>query len=216
MEGPDDLFERRYRRLRQEKRDGWNAEALAQSMYDLVCDVLRRDGVDRGALLDLGCGDGKLTLRLAQSGWAVCGIDISPTAVAWARERSRALGIPADFRAGNVLDLPFRPGNFDVAVDSFCFHCIIGADRRRFLSETFRVLKRDGVLIILSKCGSPKDPDYPFDPITRCKIENGRPTRYWGLPADIVAEIRAAGFAVADSRVFPHEQDLLVVNARRP
>ncbi len=107
-------------------------------------------------LLDLGCGYGKLTIKLEQNGFETSGIDISPTAISWANKRGKAKSVSANFQVGNVLHLPYRAEQFDSVVDSFCFHCIIGEDRKTFLSEAFRVLKSGGTLIIMTKCGDPK------------------------------------------------------------
>lgn len=208
-------FENSYRNLRQQNKDGWNTEELAQSQFKIVADILHRDNISSGILLDLGCGDGKLTIKLTQSGFETYGIDISPTAISWAIERAKAKSVTANFQVGNVLQLPYCAEQFDAVIDSFCFHCIIGEDRKTFLSEAFRVLKSGGVLIIMTKCGNPKDASYPFDPSTRCKIENGIPTRYMGLPESIIEEMKSTGFAILDYRILPYDQDLLVINARK-
>lgn len=196
-------------------KDGWNSEELAQSQFNIVTNILHRNHISSGTLLDFGCGDGKLTIKLAQAGLKSYGIDISPTAINWAKERLQAESANAEFRVGNVLAMPYQSGTFDIAVDSFCFHCIIGENRKKFLSESLRVLKKHGNLIIMSKCGDPKSPDYPFDPVKRCKIENGIPTRYMGLPEIIVEEVKNAGFAILDYQVFTYNQDLLVINAHK-
>ena len=67
----------------------------------------------------------------------------------------------------------------------------------------------------MTKCGDPKDANYPFDPLTRCKIENGIPTRYMGLPESITEEVKYAGFAILDYLILPYDQDLLVINAQK-
>lgn len=206
-------FENKYQNLKDQNKEGWNTEEISQSMFEKASNILKRDNICSGSLLDLGCGDGKLTIKFAKKGFEVYGIDISKTAVEWAEERSKAQSIATNFQVGSVLDLPYESEKFHIIIDSFCFHCIIGEDRRKFLSEAFRVLKNNGVLIIMTKCGNPKDPNYPFDPVTRCKVENGVPTRYMGLPQDIVAEIKNEGFKILDYQVFNYEQDLLVVNA---
>lgn len=208
-------FDESYRNLKTGNKDGWNSEELTQSQFDIVTSILQRNRISSGSLLDLGCGDGKLTIKLAQAGFTASGIDISPTAINWAKERLKARPANAEFRVGNVLALPYESDVFNVAADSFCFHCIIGESRKEFLSESLRVLKKHGNLIIMSKCGDPKDPDYPFDPVTRCKMENGIPTRYMGLPETIVEEVKNAGFAILDYQVFTYNQDLLVINARK-
>lgn len=173
-------FDESYPNLKVKKKDGWNSEELAQSQFHIVTNILHRNHISSGSLLDLGCGDGKLTIKLAMAGFIASGIDISPTAINWAKDRLHTEPTSAEFLVGDVLSLPYKSAVFDVAVDSFCFHCIIGENRKKFLSESHRVLKDYGNLIIMSKCGDPKDPNYPFDPKTKCKIENGVPTRYLG------------------------------------
>jgi len=75
----------------------------------------------RGArLLDAGCGTGALAVEAARRGAHVVAIDLSPTLVGLARERSpRDLGAGAiEFRVGDMLDPAL--GRFDhaVAMDS--------------------------------------------------------------------------------------------------
>lgn len=206
-------FEKSYQNLKEQNKEGWNPERISQSMFEISTKILQRDNVYNGSLLDLGCGDGKLTIKFAQDGYETYGIDISTIAISWAEERTKTQAIDAKFQVGSVLDLPYLSEKFNIVIDSFCFHCIIGEDRKKFLSEAFRVLTINGILIIMTKCGNPKDPNYPFDPITRCKIENGIPTRYMGLPESIVDEVKNAGFNILDYQVFNYAQDLLVINA---
>lgn len=47
-------------------------------MANRICSLLTRYGIDRGLLLDLGCGTGTLSLSLAQRGYEVIGTDCSP------------------------------------------------------------------------------------------------------------------------------------------
>lgn len=206
-------FEKSYQTLKKQNKEGWNPEVISKSMFEIATKVLKRDNIYNGSLLDLGCGDGKLTIKFAQNGYETYGIDISPTAISWAEERAETQSVDAKFQVGNALDLPYFSEKFNIVIDSFCFHCIIGKDRKKFLSEVFRVLTNNGILIIMTKCGNPKDPNYPFDPITRCKIENGMPTRYMGLSESIIDEVKNAGFNILDYQVFSYAQDLLVINA---
>jgi magnesium-protoporphyrin O-methyltransferase len=70
-------------------------------------------------LLDAGCGTGALAVELARRGASVVAIDLSPTLVDLARERTRALGeLDIDYRSGDMLDESL--GRFDhvVAMDS--------------------------------------------------------------------------------------------------
>jgi len=68
-------------------------------------------------VLDVPCGDGRLTLPLAARGCAMTGIDIAPEFLAAARAAAPEGGLDVDFRRGDMRDLPCSPG-FDAV---FCF-----------------------------------------------------------------------------------------------
>src|SRR5512135_3397038 len=57
---------------------------------------------ENSRVLDLGCSGGLHALELAKRGHRVMGIDLEPSAIALARERSSSMGIEADF---SVADL---------------------------------------------------------------------------------------------------------------
>ena len=70
-------------------------------------------------LLDAGCGTGALSLEAARRGAEVVAIDVSPTLIGLARERTARVGPGRiDFRVGDMLDPSL--GRFDhvVAMDS--------------------------------------------------------------------------------------------------
>lgn len=71
-------------------------------------------------LLDAGCGTGALSVEAARRGAEVVAIDVSPTLIGLARERTGAIPGPGriDFRVGDMLDPGL--GRFDhvVAMDS--------------------------------------------------------------------------------------------------
>ncbi|GAA1646654.1 hypothetical protein GCM10009790_29880 [Georgenia ruanii] len=72
-----------------------------------------------GRALDLGCGRGQHSARLARRGWEVVGVDVVPRAVDDARRR-RISG--ATFVVGDVTDLaPSELGTFDLFLDVGCF-----------------------------------------------------------------------------------------------
>ena len=68
-------------------------------------------------VLDAGCGTGALAVEAARRGARVTAIDLSPTLVALARERTPA-GLDIDFRVGDMADEAL--GRFDhvVGMDS--------------------------------------------------------------------------------------------------
>ncbi|HEX7701155.1 MAG TPA: class I SAM-dependent methyltransferase, partial [Kofleriaceae bacterium] len=107
---------------------------------------------------------------LVERGFDVTGIDISPTAIAWATERA----IPGTrFVVGDVV--AEIPGAYDFVIDGHCLHCIIGDDRSRMLANVRGALVPGGSLFVATMCGEITLPKLRacFDPITRCQVVDG-------------------------------------------
>jgi SAM-dependent methyltransferase len=67
-----------------------------------------------GRVLELGCGRGSISIRLAQWGYRVTGVDESQPMVAVALAAARRRGAEVDFRVGDLREIPER-GVFDAA-----------------------------------------------------------------------------------------------------
>ena len=66
--------------------------------------------------LEMGCGAGPNLIWLAQKGSRVSGVDISPTALALARENLKRAGCEdrvVELVEASVIDVPFRDASFD-------------------------------------------------------------------------------------------------------
>jgi SAM-dependent methyltransferase len=201
--------EKAYRSLREQpERPGWDTfEGLARDLA-LLEDVLGWPGVPRrGDLLEIGCGAGNVALHLAWKGWRVRGIDISPTAIAWARDNARSEGLHVHFAVGDVLTLDGeKDASQDLVLDGHCLHCIIGADRARVLASVQRVLRPGGAFLLRTMCNEPPPSMAQrngFDPATRCMVRDGVASRYIGRATDLLAELEAAGFRLLQWQVVP-------------
>lgn len=197
------IHDKQYQKLRADGKHGFTSEEDVRDMFAFVEAVLQKEGRSpAGRLLELGCGDGCLTLPLAQKGFETYGIDISPTAIVWAKEKAQAQALNPDFRIGNVLDLPYPDDFFDLVVDGHCLHCIIGEDRERFLSQAFRVTRPGGLFLVMTMCNEPPEAIQQwYDPLTRYQVHDGLAGRYFGLPEDILKEISSSGFAIKFSEM---------------
>ncbi len=109
--------------------------------------------VERGLVrpqraLDLGCGAGRNALHLARRGFEVDAVDLSPTAVAWARERAHdaEAGHRVRFVCGDAFNEPALSGPYDLVYDSGCFHHLPPHRRVSYLDLLDRVLAPGGHL----------------------------------------------------------------------
>jgi len=189
-----------YKSRKNEGMPGWDSASQIKKNIATLENLFQDEGVPKkGKLLELGCGAGNSTLWLAEKGYDVSGVDISPTAIDWAREKALEKNMKAVFQVGNVVDLKeYSNDFFDIVLDGHCFHCIIGEDRKQFLKNAGRVLKPGGVFLIMSMCGEITDDliQKHYDPETRCLIRGGTAIRYLGLAEDILEEIKAANFQI--------------------
>jgi SAM-dependent methyltransferase len=71
-------------------------------------------GLKPGKALDIGMGQGRNAIFLAQQGWDVTGLDLSELAVAEAKERARKLGVRIDARVQDVYRFDFGEGQWDL------------------------------------------------------------------------------------------------------
>ncbi len=88
------------------------------------------------SILDLGCGDGALTERVAATGADVIGVDASPDMVRAARAR----GLDARVMDGQALD--FAAGTFDAVFSNAALHWM--PDAQAVIAHVARVLKPGG------------------------------------------------------------------------
>ncbi len=212
----------RYKVLKADGKTGWTTPQDVDEIIADVDEALAACGLRGGRALELGCGAGEVTLRLAERGFEAYGVDISPTAIQWATEKAAERGAQVDFRAGNVTSLEaYADGFFDFVLDGLCLHCIIGDDRARFLSSVRRVLKPGGVFHVQTMCGDVTDPKVleQFDLVSRCHVVHGLALRYIGAAEDIATEVEAAGLRILRRRVKPrkdlNDSDVLLLDATK-
>jgi len=80
--------------------------------------------------IDMGCGAGDNVIYLAQQGFEVTGVDISPLAISKARRKAQAAGVSPTFLVGDVTNLTGVKGPFDLVVDNGCLHSLVGNPAR--------------------------------------------------------------------------------------
>jgi len=110
-------------------------------------------GLPEGAqVLEVAPGPGYLAIAMARrGGLQVTGLDISRTFVEIARENARAAGVAVDFQQGDVAQMPFATGSFDLVVCQAAFKNFTLP--RSALAEMHRILRPGGMAIIQDMSG---------------------------------------------------------------
>ena len=94
-------------------------------------------------VIDLGCGPGLYTNRLARSGAAVTGIDFAELSVDHARAEAAREGLTIDYVVGDYLAFE-TDERFDLAMVIMCDYCALSPEQRARLIERVRQLLEPG------------------------------------------------------------------------
>jgi SAM-dependent methyltransferase len=171
---------------------------LLGGFYDAVAADIAATAASGAAVLDVGCGPGHLTRRLADLGLEATGIDLDPDMI----ERAGARGAPeavGRYLAADVAALPFEDDAFDIVASTLSMHH--WADAEAGLAEMGRVVRPGGTIVIWDLgAGAPLHGHAP-DPLhavagSGLAVVSSRPWR-WPGPLSFVRRIELAPGAAA-------------------
>jgi SAM-dependent methyltransferase len=115
----------------------WNLAYLRRTPWDVggprpeLMRLVESDKLEPCRAIDLGCGEGDNVIYLAQQGFDVVGVDISPRAIAKARRKAKAAEVSPTLLVGDVTNLTGIEGPFDLVVDNGCLHSLMFNDEAR-------------------------------------------------------------------------------------
>jgi ubiquinone/menaquinone biosynthesis C-methylase UbiE len=127
----------------------WRRSSLGEIVEDLEQRlVFRLAGELHGRnVLDVGCGDGTLTLAFARGGAkSVVGCDIDPRMISRAASRAHEEEQVVQYVVGDATHLPFVDQTFDLVTTITVLAFV--ADAEGSVREMARVLKPGGILVI--------------------------------------------------------------------
>lgn len=102
--------------------DALTANVSYDTVSQVLSSLLTRYGKSRGLLLDLACGTGSVSVRLAKKGYEVIGVDLSPEMLSEAQNKAYSAGQNILFLCQNMTALDLY-GTVDAAVctlDGLC------------------------------------------------------------------------------------------------
>jgi SAM-dependent methyltransferase len=98
-------------------------------------------GVKPGRALDVGMGQGRNTIYLAQQGWDAVGFDPADRAVAAAQEQAARLGVKIATRVARAEEFDWGTGQWDLIVLSY-----VGG--REYVQQVLRALRPGGMVVL--------------------------------------------------------------------
>jgi len=153
-------------------------------------------------ILDLGCGDGALTVKIAEAGADVMGIDASESMVAAARER----GVDAHVANGEAL--AFGP-EFDAVFSNAALHWML--DGKAVAAGVHRALKPGGRFV--GEMGGQGNVATLRAGIRAELVRRGYPVpaedpQWYPAPEEFAAVYAAAGFVDIHAQLVPRPTPL--------
>jgi len=120
-----------------------------KTQADYFTEVIETDKVKIGLTLDLGCGAGSKSIYLAKKGFKVIGIDISETAIKYAKESAKKAKVKASFIVADATDLSFlKDKKFDFVLDWAHFHGIPKNKREKYIQEIVKHTKKGSTFLL--------------------------------------------------------------------
>lgn len=100
--------------------------------------------------MDVGCGTGNFSIKLARKGLEVVGVDISRPMIEKAREKVKKVDedLEISFQQMDAKDMDFSEGSFDGTFSMATIEFIPDEDKKEFVQEMLRVVKPGGKVLV--------------------------------------------------------------------
>jgi SAM-dependent methyltransferase len=146
----------------------------------MLMQVLAEEKIPPCRALDLGCGTGTNAVWLAQQGFTVVGVDLSPLAIEQATKRSAQAGVRVHFMAADVLKLADLRPDFRFFFDRGLYHIVRKIDAQRYVQTVADWTFPGALGLVLA--GNAKEPMEPGPPV----VSEQEFRNEWGKSFDIV------------------------------
>lgn len=121
----------------------WDAASRRPETIQITVKWLAQTLPSGCSILDLGCGPGLYTVRLAELGYQVTGLDFSRRSIAYAQEHDAK----TKYFYQDYLNMEYHDA-FDAITLIYCdYAALVPEDRKRLLQKVRKALKPGGVFI---------------------------------------------------------------------
>ena len=191
----DEMFESAYRGEAPEMFGPKAPWSIGEPQPELAALINR--GMFHGDVLDAGCGEGAISMYLAERGFTTVGLDQSPTAIELARREAAERGLTsASFEVADISSFTGYDGRFGTVVDSTLFHSMPIELREGYQRSIVRAAAPGAsyFVLVFDRAGHSAGPanavteDELRDVVSRYwTIDEIRPARiHANLPAEVV------------------------------
>jgi len=102
--------------------------------------------IPRGNAIDLGCGQGRLSLRLAQAGFNVVGIDSSAVAINTCRQQAESQQLDVNFECRKIQEFPIDKNSYELICANWVLSYLSPRQLQTFISQAVSGLTHNGIL----------------------------------------------------------------------
>jgi methyl halide transferase len=148
-------WEQRYR----EKNTPWDTGQPSAELRRVIAE----EKIAPCAALELGCGTGTNAVWLAQQGFTVTAVDISPLAIEQAWRRAADAGVAVRWLTADLLEGPDLGGPYHFVFDRGCYHVVRRLDVQGYL-RALRSATQPGTLSLVL-AGNAREPHSPGPPV---------------------------------------------------
>ncbi|MGE2690738.1 class I SAM-dependent methyltransferase [Mycolicibacterium pulveris] len=187
-EPTDEMFESAYKGEAEGMGGGRPPWSIGEPQPELA--ALIEQGKFHGDVLDAGCGEGAISLYLAERGFTTVGLDQSATAIELARASATRRGLTnATFEVADITDFGGYDGRFGTIVDSTLFHSMPVELREGYQRSIVRAAAPGAsyFVLVFDRAGMP---DGPANPVTEDELRDVV-AKYWTIDEIRPARIHA-------------------------
>lgn len=135
---------------------------------EFILDALKRNITNKGKVLDVGCGNGIISMNLGNWGYEVLGIDVSEKSIEKANQQNKLPNV--QFQVKSAEALMAEGPQYDAVI---CSEVLEHLDHPETLVKTIRIaLKESGIFIVTVPNGKGPRESLVTKPILKLKAKN--------------------------------------------